>query len=71
MHGLNVDTGVCPEIYLENSFVDSEFSMDKRLPVAKELGETSLAISINSNIPLEKIKEFASIIIKVANDASK
>ena len=69
--GLNVYTGVCPEIYLEKSFVNSDYSMDKRLPVAKDLGETSLAIAINSNIPVEKIKEFASIIIRVANEASK
>jgi len=71
IQGLDIDTGVCPEIYLEQSFIESDFSIDKRLPVAKELGETSLAIAINSNIPVEKINEFASMIVKIAKEAGK
>lgn len=34
--------GTCSEVYLEKAFVDTGFAPPERLPVARELGETSL-----------------------------
>lgn len=39
-------TGTCSEIYREKSFVNSGFSSKCRLPVAAELGETSLVLPV-------------------------
>jgi len=35
-------SGGCPEVYLEKAFDGTGYRPEKRLPVARELGETSL-----------------------------
>lgn len=40
--GVPCFSGSCPEVYLEKAFDGTGFRPDSRLPVAKELGETSL-----------------------------
>lgn len=39
--------GICPEIYRERAFVRRGFGPDSRLPIACELGETSLMIQVD------------------------
>jgi dTDP-4-amino-4,6-dideoxygalactose transaminase/lipopolysaccharide/colanic/teichoic acid biosynthesis glycosyltransferase len=56
---ITVNSGSCPEIYLEDCFQKSSFSVNERLPNAKTLGETAFSISINSNLPIEIINQFA------------
>lgn len=71
LNGVKSNSGSCPEIYLEECFVNSRFAMSARLPIAKKLGETSIAIAINPNIPIEIIYKFASLINIVATEARK
>lgn len=40
--GVPCYSGSCPEVYLEKAFDRTKFRPEKRLPVARELGETSL-----------------------------
>ena len=68
---INVNSGSCPEIYLENCFQKSFFSVGERLPIARKIGETSLSICINSNIPIEIINQFASLVVTVGSDIKK
>ncbi|MES1147401.1 MAG: DegT/DnrJ/EryC1/StrS aminotransferase family protein, partial [bacterium] len=41
--GLNLMVGSCSEIYLEKAYMDAGLAPAERLPVARELGDTSLA----------------------------
>ncbi|MEO0366105.1 MAG: DegT/DnrJ/EryC1/StrS family aminotransferase [Pseudomonadota bacterium] len=52
-HGVKVFTGSCPEIYREQAF-GSRFS-DLQLPVAHELGETSLMFLVDPTIDQQTI----------------
>jgi dTDP-4-amino-4,6-dideoxygalactose transaminase len=48
--GLAVSTGSCPEIYLEAAFASSRSRPAQRLPVASELGGTSLMLAIDHTL---------------------
>lgn len=48
--GIPCFQGACPEIYLEPVFENSGFKPADRLPVAQELGETSLAFLVHPTI---------------------
>ncbi|MEJ1157411.1 DegT/DnrJ/EryC1/StrS family aminotransferase [Prosthecomicrobium sp. N25] len=45
--GIQVFTGSCSEIYLEKAFQDAGYVPPERLPVARLLGETSLAFLVD------------------------
>lgn len=45
--GVQCFAGSCPEIYLERAFRDAGFGPPQRLPVARRLGETSLALLVD------------------------
>lgn len=42
--------GACPEIYLETAFEGTGWGPSERLPVARELGETSLAMLVHPTL---------------------
>jgi dTDP-4-amino-4,6-dideoxygalactose transaminase len=42
--------GSCPEIYLEKAFDDTRFRPNDRLPIARELGETSLMMLVHPTL---------------------
>jgi dTDP-4-amino-4,6-dideoxygalactose transaminase len=48
--GIPCSTGSCSEIYLEKAFVKHSLQPTKRLPVAKELGETSLTFLVHPTL---------------------
>lgn len=48
--GLPCMQGSCSEIYLEGAFDSSRFRPSKRLPVARELGETSLMFLLHPGV---------------------
>ena len=73
--GIPCGTGVCPEIYLEEAFIDYGYELSingyrskhGRLPVAKKLGETSLMFMVhptlseeNMHYVVEQVKEVMS-----------
>lgn len=64
--GLPCFTGTCSEVYLEKAFLNTEFVPNKRLPIAKELGETSLMFPCNPNITQENLDRLCDAILKAS-----
>jgi len=69
--GMTCLSGSCSEIYLEKAFLDSEFRMDKRLPVAKKLGETSLMFLVHPTLTEKDMEDMAHAVEKVMKIAGK
>ena len=68
--GVPCYTGVCPEVYLEKAFKNISFKPDKRLAVAKELGETSLMFLVHPTLTTDEVAKTCDIISKVMQLAS-
>lgn len=49
-HGVTCTTGSCSEVYLEKCFADAGYQPPRRLPVAQELGETSLMFLVHPTL---------------------
>lgn len=69
--GFPAFSGSCSEIYLEQCFRDAGLSPAHRLPVAKQLGETSLMFLVHPTITLAEIHNYASAIRTVLQKAAK
>ena len=63
-------TGVCPEIYLEKVFRDRDLGPAERLPVARELGETSLMLPVHPTLGEEDVRAMARAVRKVLRRAA-
>lgn len=59
--------GICPEVYLEKPFAHM---VSDRLPVAKELGETSMMFLVHPTLSEENIFWMANQIIDIMEEAS-
>lgn len=64
-------TGSCSEIYLEKAFDTVPTKPQERLPVAKELGETSLMFLVHPTLTQEYMQEVGSAIKDVFKQASR
>lgn len=53
-----VFSGSCSEIYLEKAFKHSDYVPKNRLPVAKELGETSIMFLIHPTLTSDNIQSY-------------
>lgn len=62
--------GTCSEIYLEKAFEGSGFTPSERLPVARELGETSLMFLTHPNISDEQISVICDAVTATLIEAS-
>jgi dTDP-4-amino-4,6-dideoxygalactose transaminase len=62
--------GSCSEIYLEKAFQSLGLSPSTRLPVARELGETSLAFLTHPTLTEEQIAKTCKVISEVMGKAS-
>ncbi|WP_051651285.1 DegT/DnrJ/EryC1/StrS family aminotransferase [Brevundimonas bacteroides] len=62
--------GSAPEIYLERAFDGTASRPAQRLPVAKALGETSIALLVHPTITDDQIDRAAEAIHAVAREAS-
>jgi dTDP-4-amino-4,6-dideoxygalactose transaminase len=60
--GVPCFSGSCSEIYLEKAFVDAGYGPQERLPVAQELGETSLMFLVHPTLDLEDMKRMADAV---------
>lgn len=69
--GVPAYSGSCSEIYLERCFVDAGLSPARRLPVAKELGETSLMFLVHPTLESADILDTIRAIKKVFSRATK
>ena len=65
---INCSVGACPEIYKETIFKKLNIYPKNKLINAKNLGESSLAFSINPFQSLAKIQGEISIINKTLKD---
>jgi dTDP-4-amino-4,6-dideoxygalactose transaminase len=63
--------GGCSEVYLEKAFDDTGWRPDHSLPVARELGETTLMFLVHPTLTEAEISETCSVIQKVMTQASK
>lgn len=63
--------GSCSEVYLEKAFDNTVYRPDKRLPVAKELGESSLMFLVHPTLTKEEVDKTCSVIQCVLEKASR
>lgn len=63
--------GSCSEVYLEKAFDGTDFRPNYRLPVAKELGETSLMFLVHPTLTEKEIEKTCSAIKDVLSRAQK
>jgi dTDP-4-amino-4,6-dideoxygalactose transaminase len=69
--GIPCTVGSCSEVYLEKSFQNAGLSPAYRLPVAKQLGETSLAFLVHPTLSEEDVQEIADVVNKIMFIASR
>ena len=60
--GFPAFSGSCSEIYLEKSFKRLNLGPKERLPIARELGETSLMFLIHPTITEAEMDQYSEII---------
>ena len=59
-------SGSCSEVYLEHAFDDTDFRPKDRLPIAKQLGETSLMFLCHPTLTQAEIQRTCDVIREVA-----
>ena len=64
-------SGSCSEIYLEKCFQDAGFAPAERLPIARQLGETSLMFLVHPTISIEQLSCYADAVRSVLRRASR
>jgi dTDP-4-amino-4,6-dideoxygalactose transaminase len=64
-------SGSCSEVYMEKAFDGEGLRPATRLPVAKELGETSLMFLVHPTLTEKDMMSVASIVGKVMSEAVK
>ena len=69
--GFPAFTGSCSEIYLEKCFKKYDLNPSKRLPIAKELGETSLMFLVDHTIDIVSLERYAEVIKRILLKAIK
>jgi dTDP-4-amino-4,6-dideoxygalactose transaminase len=67
--GVPCFTGGCPEVYLEKAFDNTGFRPAKRLPVAKELGETSLMFLCHPTLTDDNVAKTCEVLESVMSRA--
>jgi len=68
--GIPCFQGSCPEIYRERAFTNSAYSQSRRLPVARELGETSLMLLVHPTLTAAEIDRSCAVLDEVLTLAS-
>jgi dTDP-4-amino-4,6-dideoxygalactose transaminase len=69
--GIPCGSGSCSEIYLEKAFTRSQLSLPQRLPVAKELGETSMMFLVHPTLSDTMVADMAQTVADVVQDATR
>lgn len=67
--GVPCFSGSCSEVYLEKAFDGTGYRPEDRLPVAKELGETSLMFLVHPTLTAEEIQKTCRVIQEVMGEA--
>jgi dTDP-4-amino-4,6-dideoxygalactose transaminase len=66
-HGVPCYQGVCSEVYLEKAFDGTCWRPKERLPVAQELGESSLMFLVHPTLTDEEIEKTCNVLELVLN----
>jgi dTDP-4-amino-4,6-dideoxygalactose transaminase len=69
--GVTCLAGSCGEMYLEKAFAKNGLEPSERLPVAKELGETSLMMLVHPTLTTEAIEYSAETLKTVLRQATR
>lgn len=68
--GIACGTGTCPEIYLEKAFQQSGYAPTDRLPVAQELGETSLMFPVHPQLADNDVRQMCRVTQQILSAAT-
>jgi len=68
--GISCFSGSCSEIYLEKAF-PLDWRPENRLPVASELGETSLMFQVHPTLSLEQLARTCEVVRQVMHEATE
>jgi dTDP-4-amino-4,6-dideoxygalactose transaminase len=68
--GVPCFTGSCGEIYLEKAFKDANYAPEARLPIARELDETSLCFLVHPTLDSSDMEITLSATQKVMVEAT-
>lgn len=68
--GVPCYSGSCSEVYLEKCFQDAELAPRERLPVARELGETSLMFLVHPTLTEEEMDKTVQTLLAVMDECS-
>lgn len=63
--GVPCSSGSCSEVYLEKAFDDTGWRPTQRLPVARELGETSLMFLVHPTLTQDEIGKTCQVLMDV------
>lgn len=69
--GVPCFSGSCSEVYLEKAFDDTGWRPVNRLPIAKELGETSLMLLVHPTLTEEETSKTCAVLRQVLVEASQ
>ena len=67
--GVPCFSGSCSEVYLEKAFLDRGMGPQERLPIAKELGETSLMWLVHPTLSAHHMERTVAVIRNVMSQA--
>jgi len=69
--GVPCFSGTCSEVYLEKAFEEKDFRPVDRLPVARELGETSLMFLVHPTLTSKDMQKTVFAVKKVLSQATQ
>jgi dTDP-4-amino-4,6-dideoxygalactose transaminase len=69
--GVPCSVGSCPEIYHEMAFHKDSRKLERPLPVAQELGKTSLAFVVHPTLSKQELDKMCTMIEKILEMASR
>ena len=69
--GIPCLAGSCSEIYRERAFTDCALGPSRPLPVARELGETSLMFLVHPTLAPEDMAEAGRVVEEVCSLATR
>jgi dTDP-4-amino-4,6-dideoxygalactose transaminase len=64
-HDIPCFSGSCSEVYLEKAFDSMDWQPTERLPIAKELGETSLMFLVHPTLSTADIAKTCDVLVEV------
>lgn len=67
--GVPCYSGTCSEVYLEKAFEATRWRPEQRLPVAKQLGESSLMFLVHPTLTKNEIDKTCEVIVSVLSQA--